>query len=81
MPSIASLTDCIMLSPSFVRGVWMPGVSRNTICQSGRVITPMMRLRVVCGRLETIAIFSPTIAFIKVDLPTFGRPTIVINPE
>ena len=41
----------------------------------------MMRLRVVCGRLETMATFSPTIAFIIVDFPTFGRPTIAAKPE
>ena len=29
MPSIASLTDCIMLSPSFVRGVQDTGVVAN----------------------------------------------------
>ena len=37
-----------------------------------------MRLRVVCGLLETIAIFSPTRKLVKVDLPTLGRPAIVI---
>ena len=38
----------------------------------------VMRLRVVCGLGETIATFSPTRAFVSVDLPTFGLPHIVI---
>jgi hypothetical protein len=41
---------------------------------------PAIRLRVVCGLLETMAIFSPKIALSKVDFPTLGRPTIDINP-
>ena len=28
-----------------------------------------------------MATFSPTIAFIIVDLPTFGRPTMAAKPE
>jgi hypothetical protein len=39
---------------------------------------PQMRLRVVCGLLLTMAIFSPTSALVSVDLPTFGRPQTVI---
>ena len=31
MPSMASFTDCIMYSPNRVRGLCIPGVSRNTI--------------------------------------------------
>ena len=81
IPSIASSTLLTMYSPSRVRGLCRPGVSRKTICQSGLLATPMMRLRVVCGLLLTMATFSPTIAFIIVDLPTFGRPTIAANPE
>ncbi len=49
-----------------------PALTRKTICQPLSIATPMMRLRVVCGRLETMATFSPTIAFIKGWLPTFG---------
>lgn len=37
-----------------------------------------MRLRVVWGLFETMAIFSPTRALVSVDLPTFGRPQMVI---
>ena len=81
MPSSAPSTAPIMYWPSLLRGAWMPGVSRKTICASSFVITPMMRLRVVCARGETMATFSPTSAFISVDLPTFGRPRITTNPE
>ena len=42
---------------------------------------PVMRLRVVWGLVETMAIFSPTRAFSKVDLPTFGRPTSAMKPD
>lgn len=40
-----------------------------------------MRFRVVCGLGETIASFSPTRAFSKVDLPAFGRPRMQTKPE
>ena len=43
-----------------------------------KVHTPLMRLRVVCGLCDTIAIFSPTRRFRSVDFPTFGRPAMVI---
>ena len=81
MPSMASSMDCTMNSPSFVRGRWMPGVSTNTIWQLSPPITPITRLRVVWGRLDTIATFSPTRVFSSVDLPTLGRPTMVAKPE
>src|SRR2546425_11236553 len=42
---------------------------------------PWMRLRVVCGRGETIATLRPTSWFTSVDLPTFGRPRIATKPE
>ena len=54
----------------------MPGVSRNTAWAPGRVRMPTTRVRVVCGFGVTIATFSPTSAFVSVDLPTFGRPTM-----
>ena len=38
-----------------------------------------MRLRVVCGLFDTMAIFSPQTVFSRVDLPTFGLPTIAKN--
>src|SRR5690606_39841438 len=41
---------------------------------------PGMARLVVCGFALVIAIFSPTRALVRVDLPTFGRPTNVANP-
>src|SRR6266568_7817836 len=38
-----------------------------------------MRSRVVPGTSSTIATRSPSIRLKKVDLPTFGRPTIATN--
>ena len=55
-------------------GLWMPGVSKRTICPSGLFTTARMRLRVVCGLSETMATFWPTRLFTSVDLPTLGRP-------
>ena len=40
-----------------------------------------MRLRVVCGLLEVIDIFSPSSRFISVDFPTLGAPAIATNPD
>ena len=60
-----------------VRGRWIPGVSRKTICASGRSRTPRTWLRVVWGLGLTMAIFCPRSWFIKVDLPALGRPTTV----
>src|ERR1700739_2985486 len=42
---------------------------------------PVMRWRVVCALREVMLIFWPTSAFISVDLPTFGRPTIATVPQ
>jgi hypothetical protein len=39
-----------------------------------------MRFRVVCGRGETIASFSPTRRFSRVDFPALGRPMSDTNP-
>src|SRR5438046_3116940 len=44
-----------------------PGVSTSTSCPCGRLRTPRMRLRVVCGRGEMIAIFCPSRRFSSVD--------------
>ena len=79
--SRAASASCIMNSPRRLRGLCKPGVSTNTICQPSPAATPRMRLRVVCGRSETIATFSPTKRFIKLDFPTLGRPRIATNPE
>ena len=59
----------------------MPGVSTNTIWVSGMFRMPMMRFRVVWGLGVTMATFSPTRAFSRVDFPTLGRPTMLIKPE
>ena len=40
---------------------------------------PCALSRVVCALGETIETFSPTNAFIKLDLPTLGRPNIATN--
>ena len=53
-------------------------VSIRTNCVSPRAMMPVMRLRVVCGLLETMATFSPTSALVSVLLPTLGRPAMVI---
>ena len=45
---------------------------------SSRLVTARIRLRVVCGLGDTMVIFSPTRRFVRVDLPTFGRPAMVI---
>ena len=47
---------------------------------SGRVTMPRTARLVVCGLSEVIAIFSPTIALSRVDLPAFGRPTKQAKP-
>ena len=52
----------------------------NTNWFSPSVRIPVILFRVVCGFDDTIVIFSPTIAFNSVDLPTLGRPRIAINP-
>ena len=44
-----------MRSVSASRGRCTPGRSTSTSCQSGRVATPRIARRVVCGRSETIA--------------------------
>ena len=80
-PSRASEACFIMNSPSLLRGLCRPGVSTNTICQSSRVATPRILLRVVWGLLDTMATFSPTNRFMMLLLPTLGRPMMATNPE
>src|SRR6266403_1717894 len=59
----------------------------RTICPASRpfclgtLMIPRMRLRVVWGFGEMIAIFSPTSAFSSVLLPALGRPRMQANPE
>ena len=40
-----------------------------------------MACRVVCGRLDVIAILEPISALVSVDLPALGRPTKHANPD
>ena len=63
-----------------MRGRWKPGVSMMTswVFVSSRFTTAVIRLRVVWGLDDTIASFCPASAFVNVDLPTLGRPQIVI---
>jgi hypothetical protein len=61
--------------------VWKPGVSTKMYCASSIVLMPVMRWRVVCALRDVMLIFCPTSAFISVDLPTFGRPTIATMPQ
>ncbi len=49
------------------------GVQEDELIPPG-CSTAQMRLRVVWGLLVTMAIFSPTRALVRVDLPTLGRP-------
>src|SRR5512147_1698130 len=62
-------------------GLWIPGVSNNAICAPGVWTTPRIRVLVVCGFSETIAIFSCKSRFNSVDLPTLDRPIIATVPN
>src|SRR6266851_9412669 len=79
--SAACRAESLSRVPSNVRGRWIPGVSTNTICASGRLSTPRTWVRVVWGLSDTIETLVPSIRFSSVDLPTFGRPTRVTNPD
>ena len=39
---------------------------------------PVMRWRVVCALREVMLTLAPISAFISVDLPTLGRPTMAM---
>ena len=78
--SVCSATFTIY-SPSLFFALWMPGVSRKMIWPRSSVYTVWIRLRVVWGLSEVMAIFCPIRWFISVDLPTLGRPTSVTNPD
>ena len=62
-------------------GSWMPGVSMKTTWAFGRWATPVMRLRVVWGLSEIMAIFLWQKRFSSRDLPTLGLPMIATNPD
>ena len=76
-----SLTRSLRRWPSSVRGRCRPGVSTRISWASSRCTMPRMVWRVVCGRADMIATFSPTRAFVRVDLPALGRPTRQAKPE
>ena len=76
-----SRTTSLSRLPSSVRGLCRPGVSITTSCASGRCRMPRMACRVVCGRLDVIAIFEPISALVSVDLPALGRPTKQAKPD
>src|SRR6476469_7466649 len=60
----------------------MPGVSRKAIWpRSGSLRMPTMRLRVVCGLLETIETLWPRMRLSRVDLPALGRPIKATVPD
>src|SRR4030042_5139624 len=60
---------------------WIPGVSRKIICPAAWFLIPRMRLRVVWGLLDMMAIFSPKRKLRRVDFPAFGRPMMETNPD
>jgi len=57
------------------------GVSTKIICPLSVVSIPFNLFLVVWAIGEVIVIFSPINLFIKVDLPTFGLPSKVTNPD
>src|SRR5215207_2234292 len=79
LPSVVC-TRLLRRSPRRVRGRCSPGVSTTMSWPCWRWTMPRMARRVVCGFELVIATFSPTRAFMSVDLPTFGRPTNETNP-
>src|SRR3989442_12738545 len=57
-----------------------PYVYRKTICIDERSRFPVIGLRVVGGRGNPRASYSPTSRFNNVDLPAFGRPISATKP-
>src|ERR1700731_938065 len=53
----------------------------KTSWASACVAMPRSNVRVVCTLWETIATLAPTIALIRVDLPTLGAPISAMNPQ
>ena len=75
------VTTLFMWSLNLVFALWMPGVSRKTHWYSSSVRTPVIRVRVVWGLEETMAIFSPKRAFKREDFPTFALPTMATKAD
>ena len=80
-PSTCSTRSFRRCAEQRARACGCPGVSTITSWPAGRFRMPRIARRVVCGLSLVIATFSPTSAFVSVDLPTFGRPTNVTKPE
>ncbi len=80
-PETDSFTDCTIYSSRRLRGFRRPGVSKKTSWVSFSVKIPVMRVRVVCGFWETMAIFLPIMVFSREDFPTLGAPTIATKAD
>ena len=57
--AMESLAVLSIRLPSLLWGLCTPGVSSRTYCKGPRVMTPVIRVRVVWGLEVTIATFSP----------------------
>src|ERR1700676_3907368 len=53
----------------------------KTSWDSASMAIPRSSVRVVCTLWETIATLAPTIALIRVDLPTLGAPMSAMKPQ
>ena len=80
---VADAVECRGVHPLAERRdrLVQPGRVDEHQLRVGRVNTPMIRCRVVCGLSDTMLILRPQIALTSDDLPTFGRPTKVTKPE
>lgn len=76
-----SLRNLYHVFSKLVFALWIPGVSKNTICPSSQVYTVCILFLVVCGLFDVMAIFCPIRWFISVDFPTFGLPMIATKPD
>ena len=68
------------LTEQHLRGRCRPAVSTMSWASS-RLTMPRIVCRVVCGRFDVMAIFSPTSALVSVDLPVLGLPTKQMKPS
>jgi hypothetical protein len=79
-PDSVCSARCTMRALSPPRAECRPGVSSSATCASGRVTTPRILPRVVCGLGETMATFCPTSRLSSVLFPTLGRPAMAAKP-